>query len=90
MEGAESFCHTLPTSLPHLIVRASGPDSDVSLDIPTRAKRPSQDSGVSSHYDRKQSEVYPIGDPNDSGEWAWPLSPSLSLLFHTPVNFPVY
>jgi hypothetical protein len=71
-EGAEfvsmeSSYHTLPTSLPHLIVRASGPDSDVSLDIPTRGKRPSQDSGVSSHYDRKQSEVYPIGDPNDSG-----------------------
>ena len=57
-------------SLPHLIVRSLGPDSDVSLDIPTRAKRPSQDSGVSSHYERKQSEVYPIGDPNDSGEWA--------------------
>ena len=68
LEGAEFSCHTLPTSLPHLIVGPSGIDSDVSLDIPTRAKRPSQDSGVSSHYDRKQSEVYPV-DPNDSGEW---------------------
>ena len=68
LDGAEQVCHTLPTSLPHLIVGPS--DGDVSLDIPVRSKRQSQDSGVSSHYDRKQSEVYPV-DPNDSGEWVW-------------------
>ena len=67
MEGTESY-HTPPTSLPHLIV-GPGEDSDVSLDMPIKAKKMSQDSGVSRGYDRTISEVFSVMEINDdSGE----------------------
>ena len=56
--------NTLPTSLPHLIT-GSGEESDVSLDRPVRGKRVSQDSGVSSRYERALSEVFSVMDLND-------------------------